>query len=161
MDQDNWAILDIEDDVHVLTGCLKLFFRELKEPLIPCPLFEKALQATNYQGPNPERIRRYRGDTWEFYLLISTFSSKNQFTTDIVESLPTENYDTLQFLLRHLLKITEYCEHNRMHISNLAIVFGPTLMWAATVSNNLALDMMQQNLVVEALLNNYHNIFNR
>jgi hypothetical protein len=25
----------------------------------------------------------------------------------------------------------------------------------------LALDMMQQNLVVEALLNNYHNIFNR
>jgi hypothetical protein len=95
----------------------------------------------------------------EFYLLI--FLSKNQFTTDIVESLPTENYDTLQFLLRHLLKITEYCEHNRMHISNLAIVFGPTLMWAATVSNNLALDMMQQNLVVEALLNNYHNIFNR
>ncbi|EFX90013.1 hypothetical protein DAPPUDRAFT_39388, partial [Daphnia pulex] len=140
VDQYNWAILEIEDDVHVLTGCLKLFFRELKEPLIPCPLFEKALQATNYQGPNPERIRRYR---------------------DIVESLPTENYDTLQYLLQHLLKITEYREHNRMHISNLAIVFGPTLMWAATVSNNLALDMMQQNLVVEALLNNYHNIFNR
>lgn len=80
---------------------------------------------------------------------------------EIIESLPTENYDTLQYLLRHLLKITEYREHNRMHISNLAIVFGPTLMWAATVSNNLALDMMQQNLVVEALLNNYHNIFNR
>lgn len=140
VDQYNWAILEIEDDVHVLTGCLKLFFRELKEPLIPCPLFERALQATNYQGPNPERIRRYR---------------------EIIESLPTENYDTLQYLLRHLLKITEYREHNRMHISNLAIVFGPTLMWAATVSNNLALDMMQQNLVVEALLNNYHNIFNR
>ncbi|XP_046654512.1 rho GTPase-activating protein 12-like isoform X3 [Daphnia pulicaria] len=140
VDQYNWAILEIEDDVHVLTGCLKLFFRELKEPLIPCPLFEKALQATNYQGPNPERIRRYR---------------------DIAESLPTENYDTLQYLLQHLLKITVYREYNRMHISNLAIVFGPTLMWAATVSNNLALDMMQQNLVVEALLNNYHNIFNR
>lgn len=81
--------------------------------------------------------------------------------TEIVEALPTENYDTLQYLLRHLLKITEHREHNRMHISNLAIVFGPTLMWAATVSNNLALDMMQQNLVVEALLNNYHSIFNR
>jgi hypothetical protein len=46
-----------------------------------------------------------------------------------------------------------------MHISNLAIVFGPTLMWAATASNNLALDMMQQNLVVEALLNHFHSIF--
>lgn len=83
------------------------------------------------------------------------------YCTEIVEMLPTENYDTLQYLLRHLLKITEYRAHNRMHISNLAIVFGPTLMWAATISSNLALDMMQQNLVVEALLNNYHSIFNR
>lgn len=154
--------MEIEDDVHVLTGCLKLFFRELKEPLIPCPLFERALQVTNYQGPNSERIRRYQGTQ-----LGSHNNSKQRlmpinFTwTEIVESLPTENHDTLQYLLRHLLKITEYREHNRMHISNLAIVFGPTLMWAATVSNNLALDMMQQNLVVEALLNNYHSIFTR
>lgn len=63
MDQYNWAILEIEDDVHVLTGCLKLFFRELKEPLIPCPLFERALQVTNYQGPNSERILRYKSNT--------------------------------------------------------------------------------------------------
>jgi hypothetical protein len=27
------------------------------------------------------------------------------------------------------------------------------------VSHNLALDMMQQNIIVEALLNNVHNIF--
>ena len=76
-----------------------------------------------------------------------------------METLDEENYDTLSHLFRHLLKITEYREHNRMHIANLAIVFGPTITWAATESNNLALDMMQQNLVVEALLNNYHHIF--
>ena len=48
-----------------------------------------------------------------------------------------------------------------MQIPNLAIVFGPTLMWppAHLVSVNLALDMMQQNIIVEALLNNVHNIF--
>ena len=76
-----------------------------------------------------------------------------------METLPPQHYDTLQFLLRHLLKITEYREYNRMHISNLAIVFGPTIMWAATDSMNLALDMMQQNLVAEALLINYQQIF--
>ena len=81
------------------------------------------------------------------------------FIAEIVDSLATENYDTLHFLFRHLLNITEYRDSNRMHISNLAIVFGPTLMWAATASNNLALDMMQQNLVVEALLNHFHSIF--
>ena len=140
VDQYNWAVLELEEDVHVLTGCLKLFFRELKEPLIPCELFERALQAATSGGSTglQERARRYR---------------------DVVERLPTENYETLRFLLRHLLRITEYREQNRMHISNLAIVFGPTLMWAATASNNLALDMMQQNLVVEALLNHYHLIF--
>ena len=48
-----------------------------------------------------------------------------------------------------------------MQTPNLAIVFGPTLMWppAHLVSVNLALDMMQQNIIVEALLNNVHNIF--
>ena len=76
-----------------------------------------------------------------------------------MENLSRENYETLRFLLKHLLNITKYREHNRMHISNLAIVFGPTITWAATESFNLALDMMQQNLVVESLLNNYMNIF--
>ena len=35
IDQGNLAVLDSVDDVHVLTGALKLFFRELQEPLIP------------------------------------------------------------------------------------------------------------------------------
>lgn len=32
-------------DIHVLTGSLKLFFRELKEPLIPCSVFDRILAA--------------------------------------------------------------------------------------------------------------------
>ena len=35
IEQGNLAVLDTVDDVHVLTGALKLFFRELQEPLIP------------------------------------------------------------------------------------------------------------------------------
>ena len=35
IDQGNLAVLDTVDDVHVLTGALKLFFRELQEPLVP------------------------------------------------------------------------------------------------------------------------------
>ena len=181
MDHYNWGVLEIEDDVHVLTGCLKLFFRELKEPLIPCSLVEKALQVTSVSAV-AERIRKYRGnsskhhfiqcfislisysiDYYSYYSVPYIFewdwNSNNMMFIEIIEWLPVENYDTLQYLLKHLLKITEYRAYNRMHISNLAIVFGPTLMWAATESTNLALDMMQQNLVVEALLNHYSSIF--
>jgi Flp pilus assembly protein protease CpaA len=64
-------------------------------------------------------------------------------------------------LLRHLLRVTEYKDLNRMQIPNLAIVFGPTLMWppSSLVTQNLALDMMQQNIIVETLLNNAQQIF--
>lgn len=34
-------------DVDVLTGCLKLFFRELKEPLIPCDVCDNLLSVAS------------------------------------------------------------------------------------------------------------------
>jgi hypothetical protein len=45
VDQNNLSVIDQEEDVHVLTGVLKLFFRELKEPLIPYHAFRKAISA--------------------------------------------------------------------------------------------------------------------
>ena len=36
---------DPDWDIHVLAGSLKLFFRELKEPLFPFSLFNKFLDA--------------------------------------------------------------------------------------------------------------------
>lgn len=56
-------------------------------------------------------------------------------------------------------RVTSYKEFNRMHIPNLAIVFGPTLMWPETESTNMAIDLMQQNMVIEALLVDFDNIF--
>lgn len=137
VDQYNLSVLSQEEDVHVLTGALKLFFRELKEPLIPSGFFKEALNAS----------------------MLKKTSAKIQCFRDIVKALPPPNYDTLQFLLKHLLKVTSYQEYNRMHIPNLAIVFGPTLMWPAEESANMALDLMQQNLVIECLLSEYNKIF--
>jgi hypothetical protein len=46
-----------------------------------------------------------------------------------------------------------------MHIPNLAIVFGPTLMWSEQESKNMALDFMQQNLVIECFLVEFEHVF--
>lgn len=35
------------DDVHVITGALKLFFRELPEPLFPFNYFDKLIAAAS------------------------------------------------------------------------------------------------------------------
>lgn len=45
VDQNNFQCLYQEEDVHVLAGSLKLFFREMKEPLISYDLFEKSFEA--------------------------------------------------------------------------------------------------------------------
>lgn len=47
VDQNNLSCLYQEEDVHVLAGALKLFFREMREPLIPSDLFTEALTATS------------------------------------------------------------------------------------------------------------------
>jgi hypothetical protein len=139
VDQGNLAILETVDDVHVLTGALKLFFRELKEPLILWDVVDRLLLACNHQN-RKAKLKQMR---------------------DCITSLPQTHRATLSFLLRHLIRVTELKETNRMQIPNMAIVFGPTLMWppSTLVSHNLALSMMQQNIIVEALLNNIDTIF--
>ncbi len=42
---DNYRGLLSEDDVHVLTGALKLFFRELQEPVFPLHMTKDLLNA--------------------------------------------------------------------------------------------------------------------
>lgn len=44
-DTDNYSGLYAEEDVHVLTGLLKMFFRDMKEPLFPCNQFEALMKA--------------------------------------------------------------------------------------------------------------------
>ena len=123
----------------MLTGALKLFFRELKEPLIPWEFVNKLLLAANHQSKK-KKVEQMKA---------------------LVAKMPAPHKATLAFLLRHLVKVTEFKDKNRMQFSNLAIVFGPTLMWPPPqlVSHNLALDMMQQNVIVEALLTNVEKIF--
>ncbi|XP_035214956.1 rho GTPase-activating protein 27-like isoform X2 [Stegodyphus dumicola] len=137
VNQDDYSCLNEEEDVHVLTGALKMFFREMKEPLFPFNMFDHFLNAIALPDAN----------------------SKLEALRDLVLKLPEPNYETLKVLLEHLLRVTEFHKQNRMQIQNLAIVFGPTLMWPEQASNNIALDMMHQNRIVEFLLLEFRAIF--
>ena len=108
VNQDNYSGIDSEEDVHVLTGLLKMFFRDMKEPLLPCHLFDSLIKCVSIKDKN----------------------QKIKSVSKIIKDLPQANHDTLKFLLQHLLRVKELSQENRMHIQNLAIVFGPTLMWA-------------------------------
>ena len=44
-------------DVHTLSGALKLFFRELEQPLIPWNVFEKALEILRSGGSDRKKAK--------------------------------------------------------------------------------------------------------
>uniref|UniRef100_A0A8C3TYL4 Rho GTPase-activating protein 15 n=1 Tax=Catharus ustulatus TaxID=91951 RepID=A0A8C3TYL4_CATUS len=70
------------EDIHVVTGALKMFFRELPEPLFPYCLFEQFVEAIKIQD-NAARIKAIR---------------------NLVKQLPRPNYDTMKILFEHLQK---------------------------------------------------------
>ncbi|XP_008111401.2 rho GTPase-activating protein 27 isoform X1 [Anolis carolinensis] len=125
------------DDVHVITGALKLFFRELPEPLFPFSHFDKFIAAIKITDPS-KRTHRLR---------------------ELVNSLPPANHNTMRALFQHLCRVIEYREENRMSIQSIAIVFGPTLLKPEVEEGNMTMHMVFQNQIVEQILTHLSYIF--
>ncbi|NXO17670.1 RHG15 protein, partial [Oriolus oriolus] len=125
------------EDIHVVTGALKMFFRELPEPLFPYCFFEQFVEAIKIQD-NATRIKAIRS---------------------LVKKLPRPNYDTMKILFEHLQKIAAKESVNLMSTQSLGIVFGPTLLRPEKETGNMAVHMLYQNQIVELMLNEYSKIF--
>ncbi|XP_041440353.1 rho GTPase-activating protein 15 isoform X2 [Xenopus laevis] len=126
------------EDVHVITGALKMFFRELPEPLIPFGMFEQFVEAVQ----------------------IPDLDERIETITALVSVLPEPNHDTLKHILSHLKRVMEHSETNRMTTQNIGIVFGPTLMRPEKeLFSNIAANMVYQNQAVEHFLTYYEEIF--
>lgn len=133
--------LDLDDgrweDVHVITGALKLFFRELPEPLFPFSHFRQFIAAIKLQDQ----------------------AQRSRCVRDLVRSLPSPNHDTLRLLFQHLCRVVEHGEQNRMSVQSVAIVFGPTLLRPETEETSMPMTMVFQNQVVELILQQCSDIF--
>lgn len=82
---------------------------------------------------------------------------------ELMRDLPAENRATLVYLLRHLRRIVEMEQDNKMTPGNLGIVFGPTLLRPrptdATVSLSSLVDYPHQARVIETLIVHYGLVF--
>ncbi|XP_037693867.1 rho GTPase-activating protein 12 isoform X4 [Choloepus didactylus] len=132
--------LDLNDskweDIHVITGALKMFFRELPEPLFTFNHFNDFVNAIK-QEPR-QRVAAVK---------------------DLIKQLPKPNQDTMQILFRHLRRVVENGEKNRMTYQSIAIVFGPTLLKPEKETGNIAVHTVYQNQIVELILLELNSIF--
>ncbi|XP_013855652.1 rho GTPase-activating protein 15 [Austrofundulus limnaeus] len=133
--------LDLEDgqweEIHVITGALKLFFRELPEPLFPFSSFEKFIAA----------------------IQVPDYSLRVSYMKDLVRTLPLPNYNTMELLFKHLRRVVEHKDSNRMSVQSVAIVFGPTLLRPQTESAHMTVYMVFQSQIVEIMLNEFNTVF--
>ncbi|XP_013370898.1 PREDICTED: rho GTPase-activating protein 12 isoform X5 [Chinchilla lanigera] len=134
--------LDLKDskweDIHVITGALKMFFRELPEPLFTFNHFNDFVNAIK-QEPR-QRVAAVK---------------------ELIRQLPKPNQDTMQILFRHLKRVIENGEKNRMTYQSIAIVFGPTLLKPEKETGNIAVHTVYQNQIVELILLELNSIFGR
>eukprot|EP00835_Amoeboradix_gromovi_P004499 NODE_354_length_10253_cov_0.271519.p1 type:complete len:624 gc:universal NODE_354_length_10253_cov_0.271519:5733-7604(+) len=97
-------------DPHAVAGVLKLWFRELPENILTNDL-HKYFQKVNELEKNSKTVELRK----------------------LVNMLPVEYYTLLRALIAHLRIVTNHSDVNKMTISNIGIVFAPTLNISAGV----------------------------
>ncbi|XP_050833318.1 rho GTPase-activating protein 29 isoform X9 [Serinus canaria] len=150
---------------HDISNVLKLYLRQLPEPLILFRLYNEFIGlAKESQNTNEEldakqaspKAKTRQSLCIELNRIIIKIK-------DLLKQLPVPNYNTLQYLIGHLHRVTEQCDENKMSASNLGIIFGPTLIRPrqtdATVSLSSLVDYPYQARVVELLITYYEKIF--
>ncbi|XP_034034637.1 oligophrenin-1-like [Thalassophryne amazonica] len=126
---------DWED--KTITSALKFYLRSLSEPLMTYGLHRDLMAAA-------------KSDSLDFRL--SEIHS-------LTYKLPEKNREMLEMLIKHLVNVCGHSKENLMWPSNMAVIFGPTLMRAKEETVAAMLDIKFQNIVVEILIEDYKKIF--
>ncbi|XP_029029609.1 rho GTPase-activating protein 42 isoform X2 [Betta splendens] len=130
LDADMW-------DNKTITSGLKNYFRCLAEPLLTYRLHKEFLKAAQYDD-QMYRVRAIHA---------------------LVHKLPDKNKAMLDLLTNHLLRVSSHSEQNLMTVSNLGMIFGPTLMRSQEETVAAMMNIKFQNIVVEIIIENRHKIF--
>uniref|UniRef100_M3ZI60 Rho GTPase-activating protein 29 n=1 Tax=Xiphophorus maculatus TaxID=8083 RepID=M3ZI60_XIPMA len=151
---------------HDISNVLKLYLRQLPEPLILFRYYNDFIGlAKESQRIIVEELEAQRLNPGAITAAqVSVELNRVLFKIkDLLRQLPPAHYKTLQFLIEHLHRVTECSEENKMTASNLGIIFGPTLIKPrqadADVSLSSLVDYPYQALMVELLIRHYQMIF--
>ena len=126
-------------DIHSVSSLVKLYFRDLPAPVCTFHLYDQFVSAV--KSAEELRILRLR---------------------EVLGELPDVNYTTLEFLLKHLHRLSLRHSETGMTAKNLAIVWAPNLLRcpALEVGGVEALQgVAVQAVVTEYLIKYCHLVF--
>ncbi|XP_024861356.1 rho GTPase-activating protein 25 isoform X2 [Kryptolebias marmoratus] len=97
-----------DTDVHTVASLLKLYLRELPEPVVPWSQYQDFLDCTN--------------------LMDSSSSEGWEKLEKQIALLPRVNYNLLSYVCRFLFEVQSHSKVNKMNVENLATVMGINLL---------------------------------
>ncbi|XP_066063070.1 rho GTPase-activating protein 30 isoform X2 [Chamaea fasciata] len=130
-------------DVHCVSSLCKAYCRELPNPLLTYQLYDKFADAVALQMEEARLVK----------------------IKEVLKELPVPHYRTLEFLMRHLLRMAGHSARTNMHARNLAIVWAPNLLRSrdieAAAFNGTAafMEVRVQSIVVEFILTHVEQLF--
>uniref|UniRef100_A0A8C4DXL5 Si:dkeyp-68b7.12 n=1 Tax=Dicentrarchus labrax TaxID=13489 RepID=A0A8C4DXL5_DICLA len=130
-------------DIHCVSSLCKAYFRELPNPLLTYQLYDKFAEAVAIQLEEGRLVK----------------------IRDVLKELPRPHYRTLEFLMRHLVRMASYSSETNMHARNLAIVWAPNLLRSKDIEasgfNGTAafMEVRVQSIVVEFILTHVPQLF--
>ncbi|XP_060678270.1 rho GTPase-activating protein 30-like, partial [Hemiscyllium ocellatum] len=130
-------------DIHCVSSLCKAYFRELPNPLLTYQLYDKFADAVNTQLEEDRLLK----------------------ICSVLEDLPAGHYRTLEFLMRHLLRMASHSSKTNMHARNLAIVWAPNLLRSKEIESSgfngtaAFMEVRVQSIVVEFILNHVEQLF--
>ncbi|KAJ0060133.1 hypothetical protein NL108_003951, partial [Boleophthalmus pectinirostris] len=101
-------LFDCNTDVHTVASLLKLYLRELPEPVIPFSKYEDFLTCAQLLAKDEEEGVQELGKQ--------------------VSNLPLPNFNLLKYICKFLDEVQSHCNENKMSVQNLATVFGPNIL---------------------------------
>eukprot|EP00123_Amoebidium_parasiticum_P017900 comp24023_c1_seq1/m.42962 comp24023_c1_seq1/g.42962 ORF comp24023_c1_seq1/g.42962 comp24023_c1_seq1/m.42962 type:complete len:493 (-) comp24023_c1_seq1:499-1977(-) len=129
----------MEASPNSVTGVVKLFLRQLPEPLLPAAAMRRIKLLLEM-----ERDVQLAG------------------VKEVLSALPPSHFATLAALSHHMARVAQHSEHNSMPISNLAVVIGPNIVPQCATAGPSALDSMKvASLTAELLVTECNVLFPR
>ncbi|XP_013883692.1 rho GTPase-activating protein 42 isoform X2 [Austrofundulus limnaeus] len=126
-------------DNKTITSGLKNYLRCLSEPLMTFKFHKDFILAVKSDDQN--------------YRVCAVHA--------LVHKLPERNREMLELLIKHLVTVSAQNQSNLMTVSNLGVIFGPTLMRSQEETVAAMMNIKFQNIVVEILIENFDKVFHQ
>ncbi|CCE65086.1 hypothetical protein TPHA_0J02660 [Tetrapisispora phaffii CBS 4417] len=142
----------INSDLHIVTGILKKYLRQLPDPLLTYHIYESLINTVRDEQLSSRLPlnKQWNDSNPLFTVTCETISN-------ILHHLPKEHIALLYVLAEHVTKIDEYKEWNLMTMNNLSLIFAPGIIRDFNGEKDI-IDMQERNYIVGFIFRYYRKL---